>query len=209
MIVAYARVSTDKQDAENQRYEIERFLARQERSIDEFVAETISGRKSASDRELGRLIDRLGPGDTLITSEISRLSRRLEDIYMILRQLLDHGVEVIVVKQNYVFEDNLQSKVMAFAFGLAAEIERELISARTKEGLALKRHQGVKLGRPPGTWQQHHYKLHGKDAEIQKLLDAHVSMSAISRLLGVNRKTLMIFVRNRELAKKWPNESGV
>lgn len=209
MIVAYARVSTEKQDAENQRFEIERYLERQGLMYDEFVPETVSGTKSASERVLGELLERLGPGDTLVVSETSRLSRRLEDIFLVLRQLLDRGVTVIAVKQNYVFDDDIKSKVMAFAFGLAAEIERDLISARTREALALKKHQGVKLGRPVGSFQQHHYKLHGKEPEVQRLLDAHVSVSAISRLLGVNRKTVQAFIRDRQLAKTWPNETGV
>lgn len=199
-IVAYARVSTDKQDAENQRFEIERYLAREGRVYDEFVEETISGTKSVSERKLGQLMDELTEGDMLIVSETSRISRRLGEIFATIQFFIDKGVTVVAVKQNYRFANDIQSKVIAFAFGIASEIERDLISSRTREALARRKAEGMKLGRPVGTGDPTRRKLHGKDEQIMDLLDKRVSKAAIARILGVNQKTLHTYIRDQNIA---------
>lgn len=202
-IVAYARVSTDKQDVDNQRYEIERYAMEHALVITEHVEETVSGFKThLSARRIAEVLADLERGDTLIVSETSRISRRLLDILNTIQTCLDRGITVIAVKEKFVFQDDINSKVMAFAFGLAAEIERSLISARTKEALARKKAEGVKLGRPVGTWKAHHYKLRGKEDEITELLRKRVSISAIARIFNVNRKTMQVFIADHELHRK-------
>ena len=137
MIYAYIRVSTDKQTVENQRFEIENFAKRQEIHIDKWVSETVSGTQSAKKRKLGPLIKKLKKGDTLIASEISRLGRRLMEVMSILNTLMTKKITVLTVKEKYELGNNIQSQILAFAFGLSAQIERDLISQRTKEGLCL------------------------------------------------------------------------
>lgn len=208
-IVAYARVSTDRQDAENQRFEIENYLKRQGLEYDEFVEETISGTKNVRDRKIGLLLNELAKGDTLIVSETSRISRRLSEIFSTLQLFIDHGVTVIAVKQSYTFDDSIQSKMVAFAFGIAAEIERELISSRTKEALARKKSEGVVLGRPVGSFKHSHLKLHGKDEQIMLMMGKHLSISALARIFNVNRKTMLVYINDNELRRKLAEQTGV
>lgn len=151
MIYSYIRVSTDKQTTENQRFEISKFLSERSLSADKWIVETVGGSKNISDRKLGVLLKKLQNGDILVVSELSRLGRKLMQIMTILNICMERNVKIISVKENYELGDNINSKVLAFAFGLSAEIERNLISARTKEALARRRAQGVKLGRPAGT----------------------------------------------------------
>lgn len=199
-VVAYVRVSTEKQDLENQRFEIERYLSLQGLTYDELVDETISGTKHVRDRKLGQLIELLQEGDTLIVSETSRISRRLSEIFSVIQSLIDKGVNVVAVKQNFSFGNDIQSKVIAFAFGLAAEIERDLISSRTREALQRKKAEGMILGRPVGTSDPTKKKLYGKDEEILTYMDKRVPKSAMARLLGVSRGTLQSYMDEHNLA---------
>lgn len=146
MIYGYIRVSTDKQTVENQRYEIDNFCKVRQIKINKYIEETVSGMKSIDKRELGVLIRKMKKGDTLIASEISRFGRRLLEVMSILKMLMDKKVNVITVKERFELGDNLQSHVIAFAFSLASEIERSLISQRTKEALARRKAMGQKLG---------------------------------------------------------------
>lgn len=147
MIVAYLRVSTGKQLLENQKNEISAFAQNRNMVIDQWVTEIASGCKQRNDRKLGTLLRRMKKGDSLIVTELSRLSRTLIDIMTIMGTLLQKGVVLYSTKERYSFDNSLNSKVLCFAFGLVAEIERNLISMRTREALALRREQGVKLGR--------------------------------------------------------------
>ncbi|MFJ6416512.1 recombinase family protein [Paeniglutamicibacter sp. NPDC091659] len=204
-VIGYARVSTGKQDLDNQRYEIDRYCEKSGLVLTEFVEEVVSGFKTTiGDRKISQLLDGLGRGDTLIVSETSRISRRLIDVLNTIQICLDRGVTIIAVKESYVFRDDINSKVMAFAFGLAAEIERSLISARTKEALARKKAEGVVLGRPVGSFQHKHYKLHGKDEEIVALLQKQVSVSALARVFNVNRKTMQTYIADNNLRDNSP-----
>lgn len=189
MIYAYIRVSTDKQTVENQRFEIERFALKQELQIDKWVSETISGTKSAKERKLGTLIKRMKKGDTLIASEISRLGRRLMEVMSILNTLMTKHITVLTVKEKYELGNNIQSQILAFAFGLSAQIERDLISQRTKEGLARRKAAGQKLGRHLGGHNSK-YKLTGKEGIIRTMLEYGYSKAAICRKLKCNPKTL-------------------
>lgn len=200
-VVAYIRVSTDRQDVDNQRFEITRYAEAHNLTVDEFVGETISGYKTQiKERKINQVLDSLTKGDTLIVSETSRVSRRLLEILNTLQNCIDRGINVIAVKENYVFKDDINSKVLAFAFGLAAEIERNLISARTREALARKKAEGVRLGRPPGTSKPEARKLHGKDEQILDYLDKRVPKSVIARLLDVNRQTLQNYIDQENLS---------
>jgi len=193
MIYGYIRVSTDKQTVENQRYEINQFCGKNVIVIDKWIEETISGSKKIEDRKLGKLLKRMRKDDILICSELSRLGRNLLMIMGILNECMNRDIEVWTIKDNYRLGSDINSKVLAFAFGLSAEIERNLISQRTKEALARKRAEGVVLGRPKGR-KSSKTKLTGQEKKIKELLDKKVSYSAIGRILGVHRLTVSSFV---------------
>jgi len=196
MIYGYVRVSTDKQTVDNQRFEIERFCIKNDIKVEQWIEETISGTKLPEKRLLGSLLAEVKKDDLIICSELSRLGRSLFMIMSILNCLMNTGVRVWTIKDNYRLGDNIQSKVLAFAFALSAEIERDLISQRTKEALARKRAEGIVLGRPLGK-KPSKVKLTGHEKEIQALLDKHTSKSAIGRIFGVNRMTVDSFIKER------------
>ena len=196
MTYGYIRVSTDKQTVDNQRFEIERFCSKNNLKVEHWIEETISGNKSPEKRLLGSLLAEVRAGDLIICSELSRLGRSLFMIMSILNHLMLNDVRIWTIKDNYRLGDNIQSKVLAFAFGLSAEIERELISQRTKEALARKRSEGKILGRPSGR-KSSHVKLSGCEQEIIALLNRQFSKAAIGRIYGVNRMTVDAFLKER------------
>jgi DNA invertase Pin-like site-specific DNA recombinase len=196
MTYGYIRVSSDKQTVENQRFEIERFCLENDLKIEQWIEETNSGSKIPEKRLLGPLLAGVQKGDLIICSELSRLGRSLFMIMSILNHLMLNGVRVWTIKDNYRLGDNIQSKVLAFAFGLSAEIERDLISQRTKEALARKRFEGKILGRPYGS-KSTFVKLSGCELDIQVLLRRRFSKTAIGRIYSVNRMTVGTFVRER------------
>ncbi len=199
MIYGYIRVSTDKQTVENQRYEINHFCERQEIVVNKWIEETISGGKKVEERKLGKLLKRMKRDDILVCSELSRLGRNLLMIMGVLNECMNRDIQVWTIKDNYRLGSDINSKVLAFAFGLSAEIERNLISQRTKEALARKRAEGVILGRPKGS-KSSKTKLTGKEKQIKELLDKKVSYSAIGRILNVHRLTVSKFVKENQLA---------
>ena len=194
MIYGYIRVSTDKQTVENQRYEINQFCEKNVMVIDKWIEETISGSKKVEDRKLGKLLKRMKKDDVLVCSELSRLGRNLLMIMAILNECMNRDIQVWTIKDHYRLGSDINSKVLAFAFGLSAEIERNLISQRTKEALARKRAEGVILGRPKGS-KSSKTKLTGQEKKINELLNKKVSYSAIGRILGVHRLTVSSFVK--------------
>ena len=201
MIYGYIRVSSDKQTVENQRFEITNFCQKQSLVIDDWIEETISGTKTYSKRQLGRLLKKVDQDDIIICSELSRLGRNLFMIMEILNICMTKGCRVWTIKDNYRLGDDIQSKVLAFAFGLSAEIERNLISQRTKEALARKRAEGVILGRPKGRKSSpNKYKLSGKEVLISELLKNGTSQRKIAKLCKVDRNTLSRFIKARTLA---------
>lgn len=197
-VYAYLRVSSDKQTVENQRFEILKFADEKKLRVDEWVQETVSGVKKAEDRRLGVLLEHLRKEDILIVSEISRLGRSLMEVMSILHDCMELDIRVFTTKERYELGNNISSKVLAFAFGLSAEIERDMISRRTKEGLARLKSEGKTLGRPKGTFAKK-TKLTGREKEIKELLSKRVSMMAIARLMGVHRATLGSFIKSRNL----------
>ena len=200
MIYGYIRTSTDKQNNENQRFEIEQFANNNNLKIDQWIEETISSRKSLDERKLGKLLKKIKQDDIIIATELSRLGRNLLQVMSILHHCMNIGCQVWTLKDNYRLGADIQSKVLAFAFGLSAEIERNLISQRTKEALARKRLEGVRLGRPKGSkTKAESYKLYSKENMIIRLLKKNVSQAAIARFCGVTRNTLKAYIAKRGL----------
>lgn len=194
MIYGYIRKSTEKQSFEHMEYEISEYAAKHNMKIDVWVEETISSRKPLHKRQLGQLLEKLQPNDILITSELSRVSRSVPETFSILQTCLNKNCQVITIKENYHLGNDLQSQVLAFAFGLAAQIERDLISQRTKCSLASKKEQGVKLGRPFGA-QSKRLKLAKNLKCIQDLLAKGVSKNQISKIMNVQYMTLSRFIK--------------
>ena len=194
MIYGYIRKSTEKQSFEHMEYEISEYAAKHNMKIDVWVEETISSRKPLHKRQLGQLLEKLQPNDILITSELSRISRSVPETFSILQTCLNKNCQVITIKENYHLGNDLQSQVLAFAFGLAAQIERDLISQRTKCSLASKKEQGVKLGRPFGA-QSKRLKLAKNLKRIQDLLAKGVSKNQISKIMNVQYMTLSRFIK--------------
>lgn len=196
MIYGYIRVSSDKQTVENQRFEINNFCNDQKMTIDGWIEETISGTKAYNKRELGKLLNKVQKDDLIICAELSRLGRNLFMIMEILNICMSKECRVWTIKDNYRLGEDIQSKVLAFAFGLSAEIERNLISQRTKEALARKKIEGVVLGRPKGKKNApEKYKLYDKKMLIQELLKAEVSQRKIAKICKVDRNTLARFIK--------------
>ena len=198
MNYGYIRVSSDKQTVENQRFEIENFAKQNGFKIDGWIEETISGMKSYDKRQLGKLLNRVKKDDLIICAELSRLGRNLFMIMEILNICMTKECKVWTIKDNYRLGEDIQSKVLAFAFGLSAEIERNLISQRTKEALARKRAEGVVLGRPKGR-KSSHVKLSGKEETIRVLRQQNVSKCEIARIFGVHRMTVDTFIKDNHL----------
>lgn len=190
MIYGYIRVSSDKQTVENQRFEISNFCKHQNLSIDDWIEETISGTKNYSKRQLGRLLRKVQKDDIIICSELSRLGRNLFMIMEILNICMTKECRVWTIKDNYRLGDDIQSKVLAFAFGLSAEIERNLISQRTKEALARKKAEGAKLGHPRGFRCKLNDKCAIKHEWITKELAKGTEKTVIAKKLKVSKTTL-------------------
>ena len=196
MIIGYVRVSTGKQHPENQQDEITRYAKDNGMEVDRWIIEVVSGKKIYSGRKLGRLISRMKQGDTLIVSEVSRLSRNLTDIMSIMGNCLKKGISIYTVKERYRFDDSINSKILCFAFGLVAEIERNLISLRTKEALALRKSEGVVLGRPTGSCTKQQI-LQNNEEEILRMLAAHQSAKAICQHFNVSKDTWYRYWKKR------------
>jgi len=199
MVYGYIRVSTDKQTVENQRFEITRFCKEKKFKIEKWIEEKISGTKAPEKRQLGKLLKLVQEGDIIICSELSRLGRSFFMIMSILSGCMERGVKVWTIKDNYRLGDDIQSKVLAFAFGLSAEIERNLIAQRTKEALARCKAEGKILGRRPGRAVK--VRLTGHEKEIRKMLREGKNNVEIGQRFGVHRQTVRYFIRER--LTKW------
>ena len=199
MVYGYIRVSSDKQTVENQRFEIVQFAKSNDLEINGWIEETISGTMQYDKRELGKLLMKVKKNDMILCSELSRLGRNLFMIMEILNQCMQHECIVWTIKDGYRLGDDIQSKVLAFAFGLSAEIERNLISQRTKEALARRKAEGVVLGRPKGS-KSKRVKLTGKEEVIIELLARGVPKMQIAKIFKVNRNTLNKFIKDNDLS---------
>ena len=204
MIYGYIRVSTDKQTVENQRFEILEFAKRNSLVLDSWIEETVSGTIRPENRALGKLLDSIQKDDLIICSELSRLGRSLFMIMSILNKLMEKGARVWTIKDGYRLGDDIQSKVLAFAFGLSAEIERNLISQRTKEALERKKAEGQKLGRPKGR-VSNGSKLDGAELGATIMLMQGISVNRMAKLYGVHRNTVKKFI----LAKRLDSQENI
>lgn len=196
MIYGYIRVSTDRQTVENQRFEINKFCKANGLQVDKWISETISGTREVGKRRLGKLLRGVRKDDTIICSEISRLGRSLFMVMSVLNRCMEIGAKVWTVKDNYRLGDDITSKVLAFAFGISAEIERKLISQRTKEALARKKAEGVRLGRPKGPGKR---ALDGREGQIAAMLAAGLTKVRIAKAYGVHVSTVHEFLTAKGL----------
>ena len=193
MNYAYIRVSTNYQTVQNQKIAIREYAKYHRIHNIVWVAETISGTKNPEKRKLGSLLSATNEGDTIIVTELSRLGRSMMMILDVLQLLLEKNVKVIAIKEGYELGDNIQSKVLAFAFGLSAEIERTLLSERTKQGLERARKMGKQIGRRPGQ-KPKKYKLTGKGAYIRRQRIEGRSKLSLAKEFGVTWVTLNKFM---------------
>jgi DNA invertase Pin-like site-specific DNA recombinase len=198
-VIAYLRVSTGTQEINNQRLAILDYAHRHQLKINEFLEVQVSSRKSLKERGIDGLFAGLQAGDLLLVSELSRLGRSLGQIIQIVDDLIKKQVRFIAIKENIQLngQQDMQTKVMVTLFGLFSEIERDLISERTREGLVAARAKGRLLGRPKGSRSPS--KLDGKEAEIQMFLAKKVSKASIAKILEVSRTTLQHFITSRKL----------
>lgn len=190
-VIGYTRVSTSQQTCLNQEYEIRAYCKKHSLRVTKWVTETISSRCKLSERKLGQVMCSLKKGDILITSEISRLGRNMLEIMGILRFCLEKDCQIITIKENYHLGADIQSKVLAFAFSLASEIERELISQRTKESLKRLKHEGHHLGRPYG---QTYHKLSKYHEDILLMLQNKMPKNRIAKIYGCSWVTVHRYI---------------
>lgn len=188
MIIAYIRVSTERQDLENQKKEILRYASKKQIKINRWIKEIVSGSVSKKERLLDGTISCMNQGDTIIVTEISRISRSLLEILTIIEDCVKRGIIVHSVKEGYTLDNSINSKVLIFTFGLVAEIERSLISIRTKEALASRKAEGKHLGRPFGSNSKQNILIFQKD-NIVKMMNNKVTILQICKLYGVSRTT--------------------
>lgn len=198
--VAYIRISTGGQDLDSQRLTILDYAHRQGLRVDTFVEARVSSRRAAVKRGLNTVLEQVHPGDLILVSELSRLGRSVGQIIQLVDHLIKQRVRLVAIKEHIELNgaQDLQTKVMITMFGLFAEIERDLIAERTKEGLAAARAKGRLPGRPKGVLGTS--KLTGREAEIQSLLAKTVSKASIAKILDVSRSTLHHFIESRRLA---------
>ena len=199
---AYLRVSTDTQDVDTQKIGVTDFCKAKDWDVSEWIMdEGVSGAKDPSKRKLGCLMKKCKKGDRIIFSEISRIGRKLVMILDFIKDCTEKGVKIYTVKDRYVLEDTIQSKVLITVMGLAAEIERDLLRQRTKEGLKRAVENGKILGRPFGR-KNSKTKLTGKEGVIVELLEKKLPLKRIARRLKVHRVTLARFIKEKELIKE-------
>src|SRR3954453_4618983 len=200
--IAYLRISTGSQDLANQKLAVLDYARQKRFAIDRFIEARVSSRKGRDQRRTEELLGTLAAGDRLVVSELSRLGRSLSQVIQIVDELVKRKVRFIAIKEAIRFEgkQDMQTKVMVALFGLFAEVERDLISERTKEGLAAARAKGRLLGRPKGSLGTS--KLDGKQREIRILLEKQVSKASIAKIMGVSSTNLRHFIRTRKLASE-------
>lgn len=197
--LAYLRASTDKQDTNNQKLEVLEFARKKDIKIDDFIELTMSSQKSSKQRRIDELINRLNPSDTLIVTELSRLGRSTAEVISLINTLVEHDVRIVILKQNLdIHQHDMNSKIIITLFSLFGELERDLISLRTKEALAAKKSQGQTLGKPKGTIQRSKFDQHIE--QIKDLLEIGLSVRKIAKVLGYNHHiALNTYINKRQI----------
>ena len=208
MIYAYIRVSTEVQSYEGQHFEIESWSNRHGWHVGRWVQEKASGTLPLDRRTLGRLLHCMKKGDVLVCTELSRLGRNMMMVMTILNSCSQKGISLYSIKDNFELSDTLNSKIIAFAFSLAAEIERNLISQRTREALAAKKKAGVKLGRPKGMSRERKRFTQEYATVIQKI-EAGETLSSIARWLKIHPNTLSRYLKEGFEPNPEPNNKNL
>lgn len=212
MTYGYIRVSTDRQTVENQRFEIKKWCRLNNFTIDGWIEESISGTQNYTKRKLGKLLENIRQDDTIICTELSRLGRNFFMIMEILNICIAKDCNIKTIKENFILKNDIQSKILAFAFSLSAEIERQLISQRTKEALAARKAAGKKLGRAAGKRGGLNKKCVAQSEKIDFLIKDGIPKCRIAKLIGISTGTLYRylaytdrFVPKKRRSKKWSN----
>ena len=196
MVIAYIRVSTELQSYEGQQYEIEQWCHRRNWEVHRWVQEKVSGAKEINRRTLGRLLKRMNRGDVLVCTELSKLGRNMMMVMGILNTCSQKGIKIYSIKDNFELSDSLNAKIIAFAFSLAAEIERNLISQRTREALAAKKQAGIKLGRPFGKSRERK-RFDDREDYIRTRRNQGVSIGSLAQELKMHRNTLSRYLNEK------------
>lgn len=196
----YIRCSTKLQDTQVQHHELLQYAKANNLNIADYTEEIISSRVPLEQRKISHLIKELPKGSILLITELSRLGRTITEIMSLLNTIISKDIELHITKSNTIYKNDIQSQLLAFAYSLSAQIERDLISMRTKESLAAKKASGVKLGRPKGSTSKS--KLDGKEEQIKMLLDKRVSINSICKILEVATPTFYNFCKSRNIALK-------
>lgn len=205
-VIAYMRVSTAVQDLEKNKLDILKLAHDKKLGNVEFVEETVSGRVSWRKRKLAPALESLSKGDSLIVSELSRLGRSMLECMEILSIAMSAGIRIYAVKGSWQLDDSIQSKIVAMAFSMAAEIERDLISQRTIEALRAKKAAGHKLGRPKGKGPGKS-KLDPFRPEIEALLNNGSTQAFIARRYKTTESNLHTWMKKRGIKKPVPSPS--
>lgn len=208
-IIAYLRASTGKQDLDNQKLEILEFCRKRDLKIDEFMNITISSRKTSKQRRIDEMMDKLAESDTLVVTELSRLGRSTAEVIALINALVGRNIRVIILKQNLnISKHDMNSKIIITLFSLFAELERDLVSLRTKEALAAKKRQGIQLGKPKGTLQKSKFD---KDlSKIKELLGYRLSVRKIANVLGYNNHiALNTYINKRNIRETIEASTGI
>ncbi len=194
---AYLRVSTDHQDAKNQKLGVLDYCNNHGINALTFVEDTVSGKSSWRERAIGNILEKAQKGDVIVASEISRLGRSTLQVLEIMELAAQKGIAVHIAKNNMVLDGSMQSTITATILGLAAQIEREFISARTKEALAKRKNDGMKLGRPKG--EADLLKLDAFRDEIMNYIKKGINKRAISKLIECSPSTLYKWLKRRRI----------
>jgi DNA invertase Pin-like site-specific DNA recombinase len=208
-VIAYLRASTDKQDLNHQKLEILEFARRQILHIDEYIEITISSRQTSKQRRIDELMQLLDEHDTLIVTELSRLGRSTSEVIALVNALIERNIRVIAIKQSLdIAHHDMSSKIVITLFSLFAEIERDLISLRTKEALSAKKSQGQQLGKPKGTLQKSKFDM--DVPRITELLGYGLSVRKIAKVLGYKSHiALNTYINKRGLLNQNVKTSSV
>lgn len=198
-IIAYLRASTDKQDLNHQKLELLEYARKKSLTVDEFIEVTVSSTQTTKQRRIDEVLERLNGADTLIVTELSRLGRSTAEVITLVNSLAKQNIRVIIVKQNLdISKQDMNSKIILTLFSLFSELERDLISLRTREALASKKRQGMILGKPKGTIQKSKFD---KDVDkIKELLGYGLSKRKIANVLGYNNHiSLTTYIKKRNI----------
>ncbi len=201
--IAYLRISTTDQDVEKNKADILYLANNKKLGQVQFIEETISGTVSWKKRKIAAIIEQLQKGDNLIVSELSRIGRSMLEIMQVLSIAMEKGIHIYAIKGDWKLDDSLQSKIMAMVFSMAAEIERDLISKRTKEALRAKKAAGIKLGRPKGIGKS---KLDQYRIEIEGMLNNGSTQKFIAQRYGTTEANFSLWMKKHGLKRGSTNQ---